>query len=464
MRQATALVLEVLSRNLRVTEAAVACEPKSQNAEMWGISPLTEPSTQSVVIRLIWASRRYIRLALKNRLPVIDRVASSVERLRSCPDWSYANMSQPKTLPIILNWQAFLKKKQLLKIDEFPLFTDAWVTGEASVGPYKFINTIAMGSPETVKMGVVLRYSLYREWEHPDFSKTDASLYHGGSPPEELAAFASLIVGVRFRAGDSIRHFGAGDPLGTPRQMSQRSRPYLPPTNSLNLPSVAKGQHPLGGLSLLESLLTLPVPAVVALTRAARLYQDALWLAESQPELTWLLLVSSLEAVANQWDKQKGTSVERLEHSKPELFEYLSGLADNEVLQKVADAFGDSMGVGKKFVDFCTTFVPDPPPLRPEFARFPWNEKGLKEALRKVYSYRSRALHDGVPFPAPICGPPDSQPGWQAPSEAPSYGVHQNGSTWLSKDLPMHLHLFEYVARTGILNWWKQCASSHASG
>lgn len=99
-------------------------------------------------------------------------------------------MPHPKNLPIISNWQAFLDKEPLLVISEFPLFTDAWITGEITVGPYTFINTIAMANQEVVKLGVVLRYASYRDWGHPDFSKTDASLYHGGSPPEELAAFA----------------------------------------------------------------------------------------------------------------------------------------------------------------------------------------------------------------------------------------------------------------------------------
>lgn len=372
-------------------------------------------------------------------------------------------MPDPRNLPVISNWQAFLDRKPRLSINEFPLFTDAWVTGEITVGPYTFINTIARANQEVVKLGVVLRYYSYLDWEHPDFSKTDASLYHGGSPQEELAAFASLIVGVRFRAGDSIRRFDGRDPLGTPVQMCQRNRPYFSSPRSFNIPSIAQGQHALDGLNLLESLLTLPVPAVVALTRAARLYQDALWLAESQPELTWLLLVSSLEAIANQWDKQHGNNTERLKHSKPDLFAFLSGLPDQSILAKVADSFAESMGVGKKFVDFCTAFAPDPPPLRPQSARFPWNKRKLKAALQKIYNYRSKALHAGVPFPAPMCGPPYSQLGWEAPSEVElGHAIHQNGTTWLSKDLPMHLHLFAYITRTAILKWWEQGAPSGA--
>jgi hypothetical protein len=31
--------------------------------------------------------------------------------------------------------------------------------------------------------------------------------------------------------------------------------------------------------------------------------------------------------------------------------------------------------------------------------------------------------------------------------------------TWLQKDIPMNLHLFEYIARNSLLKWWASCAS-----
>jgi hypothetical protein len=35
--------------------------------------------------------------------------------------------------------------------------------------------------------------------------------------------------------------------------------------------------------------------------RAARLYQDALWIVESEPNLAWIMLVSTVETAAKEW-------------------------------------------------------------------------------------------------------------------------------------------------------------------
>lgn len=109
--------------------------------------------------------------------------------------------------PVVANWIAYNEEAPWLGSCEFPLFTEAQIVGEVVLGPYTFINTIAANNSKTIKPGIILRYGFHTEWEHPSFEKTDANLYHGGSPPEELAALASLAMGIRFRAGRSVRTF-----------------------------------------------------------------------------------------------------------------------------------------------------------------------------------------------------------------------------------------------------------------
>jgi hypothetical protein len=368
-------------------------------------------------------------------------------------------MAEQGQIPIVANWTAFNDNSPCLGILEFPLFTDAWITGEIEVGPYKFINTIAGQNRDAVKPGVILRYALHKEWDHPTFEKTDDALYHGGSPQEEIAALSSLILGIRLRAGRSVRRFEPGrDPLGTPEEIGDQTRPYFSVPRSYNIPNAAKGEHPLGEVSLLRSLLNMLPSRVISLVRSARMYQDALWLSESQPEFSWLLLVSAVESVANAWRKDRGDNVDRLAISKPELHQHLSTHSDETLVRTVADAFADSMGLTKKFIDFCLQFNAGPPAVRPpEWVQYTWDDSSrYKKAVGKVYRYRSRALHDGIPFPAPMCAPPYSQPDWPAPAERMfALGSHQRGSTWVESDLPMDLHLFEYIARNAILGWWK---------
>jgi hypothetical protein len=152
-----------------------------------------------------------------------------------------------------------------------------------------------------------------------------------------------------------------------------------------------------------------------------------------------------------------GASIERLEISKPDLYKVLAAQEDKALLSLVADNFAPTMGATKKFRDFCMQFTPAEPPERPEqFAQFPWGSSHLKKAIEKVYHYRSKVLHDGRPFPAPMCSVPYKDPSWSAPSETmTAIGEHQMGSTWMKKDIPFHLHVFEYITRETIMGWWR---------
>ena len=113
----------------------------------------------------------------------------------------------------VANWLAFQSKEPWLFTEEFPLFTDARITGETALGPYLFINTVAT-NPGTARPAIVVRYAVHKARDYPDMSKTRADLYHGGSTEQEIAALASLAMGIRLKAGRSNRRFEPnGDPL-----------------------------------------------------------------------------------------------------------------------------------------------------------------------------------------------------------------------------------------------------------
>jgi hypothetical protein len=267
-------------------------------------------------------------------------------------------------------------------------------------------------------------------------------------------------MGIRLRAGRATRRFEpGGDPLGTPQEIGEQTMPYFSKPRAYTLPSVANGQHSLIAMDMLKLLLSLSHEEAIAIVRAARLYQDALWLAESEPALSWLLLVSALETAATEWQKDRGDNTAQLQASKPELYEYLNRLNDNNILPTVAGYLKDSLGITKKFVDFLLTFLPEPPEVRPaEWAQFNWTQDELKRAFQKIYDYRSKALHTGRPFPMPMCEPQYRDPSWQAPAERmTALGASQGGGTWLQKDIPMYLHLFEHIARNALVKWWRFC-------
>ena len=88
----------------------------------------------------------------------------------------------------------------------------------------------------------------------------------------------------------------------------------------------------------------------------------------------------------------------------------------------------------------------------------PWDEPAMEKALRIVYQHRSKALHEAIPFPDPMCEPPmvDSQEP-EAPCEIiTGYSMSSStGGSWPSEKMPFGLHLFEYIVRTSLLAWWK---------
>jgi hypothetical protein len=159
----------------------------------------------------------------------------------------------------------------------------------------------------------------------------------------------------------------------------------------------------------------------VALVRAARLYSNAIWIADDDPNWAWLQLVSAIEAAA-------------VQHK------------DTEKLKPT-----------KRFLTFMTMFLPALPSQRPgDFAQIGWSD--VSNHLKTIYRYRSRALHEGLPFPGPMCEPPMTcSP--DTYDERPSWSWSQHGtSIWTAGDAPMYLHVFEHLARQSLLSWWRSLA------
>lgn len=366
---------------------------------------------------------------------------------------------------IYLNWLAHDRHEPWLGAQEFPLFTDAHVTGQMQFGPYDFLNAIALPQAGVAQPAITLRISWHTKYEKPDWRKTDASFYHGGSVPEEIAAITALVLGIRCRAASSTRDFDVGgDPKGLPRAL-WHDIPSLPQSRARRgriLPAASEGSRAIADLGIFGTLPCLSPSEAIAVIRAARFYQDSLWLAESETSLSWLMLVSALETAANQWRTNQDSPVERLRGARPKLFEYLLTLRE-DAPAKVADEIVDSLGSTKKFVDFVLEFLPSPPSARPSFWQLPWDAASMRNAMRLIYGYRSKALHDGVPFPAPMCEAPYRLPEWQAPAEKPGgLATSSLGGTWLATDTPMLFHTFEYIARNVLLGWWRHMAQARA--
>ena len=193
----------------------------------------------------------------------------------------------------------------------------------------------------------------------------------------------------------------------------------------------------------------------VALIRAARQYQEALWVAETEPELAWLILVSAIETAANEWAIE-ASNLENLKGGKPELCDSILSQGSEQLLEEISDVFGPTLQSTNKFLKFCLEFMPEAPEDRPveTSKQVKWSKTQLRGVLNKLYEFRSTALHAGVPFPTPLCRPPVFTPG-DLPYETGANGIahHTRGGNWLAKDLPMTMNTFCFFVNGALNNW-----------
>lgn len=372
------------------------------------------------------------------------------------------------------NWKEFNNGKHSLGMEEYPLFSDAHLTDtfDEDCGPYQFIHVVGrLAECGVARPKFILRFSRHIEVDITveDMAKKRDDIHHGGRPVDEIAALACLAMGVRLKAGWPTREFSLeeeGDPLGRPMSLGLMNDPVIPMGNSgLVLPKSCGPYMHRNIRETLKRFATFPRISksdATALVRAARLYQDALWIVESEPSLAWLMFVSAMEAAASHWRNSSGDPCNIVKELDPELYKIANEASDTDSARNVICRAAERLKSTKKFLDFSMEFKPPPPPERPEhhWAQHPWSNKKFRKTVQKIYGYRSRALHDGRPFPAPMCRPPMIYSKSDLPEVPLGLGASSNHSTWSIKDTPILLHTYEYIVRGSLLKWWDSMVSS----
>ena len=252
---------------------------------------------------------------------------------------------------------------------EFPIYSDAWITGQidAGLGPYCFLNAIRIKGMYEAHLfpAIVLRI----DWHvptgdlRPDLTKTDTRSYHGGRLEDELAALLGLCLGIRAKAGDETRHFDqGGDPKGRPTASGFKVVPQIQfGRQQARILPWSCGTHCLDAAGILpfRQLHSLSYEAAAAVIKAARLHQEALWIAEGAPEMAWLLLVTAAETAAHHWRSATTSPLEWLKKRKPELCRKFLKEKREDLLNLVADEL--PVGATAQFRDFLMAFRPDAP-------------------------------------------------------------------------------------------------------
>lgn len=346
--------------------------------------------------------------------------------------YRYRNALNYTVLPSFENWKAFLEKEKSEYAYEIPLYSDAslGLFDGLHAGPYRFFRTIPSNASERpFRTIVVMRVQVHiakNDYELvADMENTDDAAYHGGGLDDEIAALLSLLFGIRFMPGTVTREFRSGfDRLGIPGDSSVIPALGMGSSQTI-IPRLQRRDEIRKLPDLFETYPTLEKTNALMLVKAARQYQQAIWYADTDPNLAWLMLVSAVETAANHWRNGKGVS--------------------------------------RKFREFVSQFLSKAPESRPSpMGRFPFEDKTkLGEALKKIYNYRSKALHAGKPFPVPMCYSQGRYGGDDEIAEIPvGQASRALGSRWRHEDTPMVIHTFEHIVRSSLTEWWRSMAGS----
>jgi hypothetical protein len=292
------------------------------------------------------------------------------------------------------------------------------------------------------------------------------SRYHGGWLGDELTALCSLAMGVRLKSGGVSRYFDTGNSKGRPCADTEVPPSPLPKRQRSWVVPRAHGEHNIQHALVprLASYPGLQPHEAITLVRSARLYQDAIWMAESEPELAWLLMVSAIEVVATHHQVESFAAKEILRSALPDLCTELVGAGGEELVERCAGHMSRHLRATNRFLSFLLDYLPSAPPRPGErVVEIEWTPSSLKKSFGKIYNYRSLALHDGTPFPRPMCDPP-SLGGFHQERPA-GIAAGYGDAAWLVSDCPMLLHVFEHITRNAVLAWWdaraaQQCAAA----
>jgi hypothetical protein len=337
------------------------------------------------------------------------------------------------------------------------LYSDADVDGSMmeGLGPYKLLNANSWPGHGLGPV-MVARCELHTVASR-DMSETDAVAFHGGDDTDELAALLSLSLGIRCKSGGTNRLWPIGevDGLGIPVE-AWHHVPYLSPPKRRGpvLPRAHRRVNLDDALPLLKRYFGLREQSAIAVVRAARLYQQAIWIADDDPSQAWVQLVSALEVAAESGRRARRTPAVRLKDAWPEIAVLLESQGGDH-LDAVAELLAPTVKSTDRFLWFAAKFDPGPPLVRPhEWAQVDWTQ--LPQHLRMIYGYRSQALHAGTPFPPPMCEPPETLPESHYAEKPTGFATRAGDAAWVAADTPMVLSFFEDLARRMLHCWWNE--------
>jgi len=150
---------------------------------------------------------------------------------------------------------------------------------------------------------------------------------------------------------------------------------------------------------------TAAVPDLDGFLRSARAYAEAMEVIGSNPQLAYLMLITSVEAIACSTLHDYTPSVEDRIQAKQGVVRtaIAFGLSDAQAKELALKATEGDRWVAAKFVGFLMEYANPSAWAEDDLFRIPVlgvpESDSFEKALRSIYRTRSRATHSGAPFP-----------------------------------------------------------------
>ena len=389
------------------------------------------------------------------------------------------------------NWLIKNRNNPCVIVNEFYLYSDfGIISGDLlsneSRLPFSVLNTNSQDEENKLIPRFILRYfdfiPLYSK--NPCNINIAPNLYINITAQEQISCLLSLLLAIRLKSGDIIRTMTCID---EERQIFSDVKVFynLPDLEKINrvilfdkkniklIRQVKSLKNELNVkdnycLSPFLKLLNSHRSTIVYIIKAAKLYSDAIFLGETEPNIAFILLISAIESVAEGYFYASDIK------NFSDLFEKESKIC--EIMQTTKATYGvqkksisklfkgnkidnkKNIQIDIKFMFFLIKFMPNisPPNIGdiPKHYQLAWNDKEkMLEAFATIYNYRSRYLHDGTSFPLPMLLSPLQFPFKFYPEKPPANCSH-GGIYFYEMDLPMYLYVFEYIVQQSIQNWW----------
>ena len=246
--------------------------------------------------------------------------------------------------------------------------------------------------------------------------------------------------------------------------MHDHRAPLLFPTPYFQtiLPQLVNAHVELApAIQRLETFASLSPTTAIELTKAAREYAAALWIADDDPQTAWLRLVTAVEILAVHEQVNEADHVELFTAAYPKAVEALHDAGGDAALPSIARQFAPLIMAGKRFRQFTLRYAPSAPDSRPTDERFRIDWDDLDQPLKAIYGLRSDFLHEGKPFPSMmVFGRPGLDEYGQIAERTSKYSIYASGTAaWGPAQVPMYLWTFAYLVRGALLNWWEDQVS-----